>query len=36
MAILLKFKERHLKGYCKIALYKYYIKDKPIILAVVY
>ena len=36
MAILPKFKERYIKGYYKIALRRYYEKDKPIILTIVY
>ena len=36
MAILPKFKERHIKGYYKAALQRYYRKDKPIILTTVY
>ena len=36
MVILLKFKEKYIKGYCEIALKRYYIKDKPITLTTVY
>ena len=34
--ILPKFKERYIKDYYKVASRKYYIKDKPIILTIVY
>ena len=36
IVILLKFKERYLKGCYKAALKRYYKKDKPIILAIIY
>ena len=36
IAILPKYKERYIKGYYKAALRRYYIKDKPIILAIIY
>ena len=36
MAILFKFKEKYIKGYYKAALRRYYKKDKPIILTIVY
>ena len=36
MAILFKFKERYIKGCCKAALKRYYMKDKPITLTTVY
>jgi hypothetical protein len=36
MAILPKFKERYIKGYHKTVLRRYYIKDKPIILTIIY
>ena len=36
MAILPKFKERYIKGYYKVALRRYYIKNKPITLTTVY
>ena len=34
--ILPRFKERHIKDYYEVALKRYYIKDKPIILTTVY
>ena len=34
--ILLRFKERHIKGYYKVALRKYHKKDKLIILTIIY
>jgi hypothetical protein len=36
MAILPKFKERYIKSYYETALWRYYIKDKPITLTIVY
>ena len=36
IAILPKFKERHFKSYCKVASWRYYIKNKPIILTIIY
>ena len=36
IVILFKFKESHIKNYCKVVLKRYYKKDKPIILAIVY
>ena len=36
MAILFKFKERYIKSYYKVALRRYYKKDKPIMLAIIY
>ena len=36
MAILLKFKKRHIKGYYEVALQRYYRKNKPITLTIVY
>ena len=36
MAILPRFKERYIKSYYKVALRRYYMKDKPIILTIVY
>ena len=36
MAILPKFKKRYIKGYYKVASQRYYKKDKPIILAIIY
>ena len=36
MAILPRFKERHIKGYRKVASRRYYRKDKPITLTTVY
>ena len=34
--ILPRFKKRYIKGYYKVALRRYYKKDKPIILTIVY
>ena len=34
--ILPRFKKRYIKSYYKVALRRYYIKDKPIILTIVY
>ena len=36
MAILPKFKKNYIKSYYKAALRKYYKKDKPIILTIIY
>jgi hypothetical protein len=36
MVILFKFKEKYIKGYYKIASRRYYKKDKPIILTIIY
>ena len=36
IAILPKFKERYIKSYHKVALKRYYKKDKPIILTKIY
>ena len=36
MAILPKFKERYIKSYYKVALRRYYKKDKPMILTKIY
>ena len=36
MAILPKFKEKYIKGCYKVALKKYYKKDKPITLIKIY
>ena len=36
IVILPKFKERYIKSYYKVALQRYYRKDKPIILTTVY
>ena len=36
IVILLRFKERYIKGCYKIALKRYYIKDKPITLTIIY
>ena len=36
ITILPRFKERYIKGYCKAALRRYYKKDKPMMLAVIY
>ena len=36
MVILPKFKERYIKGYYKVVLRRYYKKDKPMILTIVY
>ena len=36
MAILLKFKERYIKGYYEVASKRYYKKDKPMILTKIY
>ena len=36
MAILPKFKERHIKGCHKVVLRRYYKKDKPMTLTIVY
>ena len=36
MVILFKFKERYIKSYYKAALRRYYMKDKPMTLTIVY
>ena len=36
MAILPRFKKRHIKGCCEVALRRYYKKDKPMMLAMIY
>ena len=36
MAILLRFKERYIKGYYKTASQRYHRKDKPMTLTIVY
>jgi hypothetical protein len=36
MAILPRFKERYFKNYYKVALRRYYKKDKLIILTIIY
>ena len=36
MVILFRFKEKYIKGYCEVALKRYYKKDKPIMLTIVY
>ena len=36
MAILPKFKKRYIKGCHKVALWRYYKKNKPIILTKIY
>ena len=36
IAILSRFKERYIKSYYKVALRRYYKKDKPMILTIIY
>ena len=36
IAILPRFKKRHFKSYYKVASQRYYIKDKPMILILIY